>query len=226
MTPDAPRPAEPPRRPQRPVVPPSGTPVLITGVSSLLLCLLFLQEEALFGTYSDIAFFFAFPSIIILGIISIVIGIDRLNPRSGIAPHSPARKAVKIGLSSGALSLTVLLLVFVGLEFLTRSTPVLANKDAIINDLNNIAAHTYQYKIRPASMGGGAGCYDGYRLPDKMAWNGNARYRVLSITCSRIVIEGVSVVHIDPSTASGVRAEIDQEGRIMQWTFFGRFEED
>ena len=36
-----------------------------------------------------------------------------------------------------------------------------SNKDAILSDLNNLGADAYQHKIRPSSMGGGAGCYDG-----------------------------------------------------------------
>ena len=36
-----------------------------------------------------------------------------------------------------------------------------SNKDAILSDLNNLGADAYQHKIRPSSMGGGAGAYDG-----------------------------------------------------------------
>src|SRR5512143_451671 len=41
------------------------------------------------------------------------------------------------------------------------SGSVQSNKDAIINDMNNLAANAYQHKIRPCSMGGGGGGYDG-----------------------------------------------------------------
>jgi hypothetical protein len=36
-----------------------------------------------------------------------------------------------------------------------------SNKDAILSDLNNLGADAYQHKIRPSSMGGGAGAFDG-----------------------------------------------------------------
>src|SRR3990170_6551910 len=63
----------------------------------------------------------------------------------------------------------------VGLSLFSAQS-IQANKDAIINDLNNIAAHAYQFKIRPTSMGGGQGSYSGYSIPSKMASNENATF--------------------------------------------------
>ncbi|HMD13033.1 MAG TPA: hypothetical protein VKI62_00265, partial [Bacteroidota bacterium] len=37
-----------------------------------------------------------------------------------------------------------------------------ANKDGVTSGLVNIAANAYQYRIRPNTMGGGNGAYDGY----------------------------------------------------------------
>ena len=44
----------------------------------------------------------------------------------------------------------------VGLSLFSAQS-IQANKDAIINDLNNLAANAYQYRIRPTTMGGGGG---------------------------------------------------------------------
>jgi len=66
----------------------------------------------------------------------------------------------------------------VGLSLFSAQS-VQSNKDAMINDLNNIAAHAYQFRIRPASMGGGQGAYTGtntYSIPAKMATNENGTY--------------------------------------------------
>jgi hypothetical protein len=71
----------------------------------------------------------------------------------------------------------------VGLSLFSAQS-VQANHDAIINDLNNIAANAYQHYIRPASMGGGSNTYDGtgavgavaYTIPTRMSANENATY--------------------------------------------------
>lgn len=106
----------------------------------------------------------------------------------------------------------------VGLS-LFSSQSVQANKDAIINDLNNLAAYAYQYKIRPTTMGGGGGSYTGFSLPKKMTENENAWY---SATPS-----GTDVVFIATSkmyTTSTVTATIDENGRLSGFSFSGDFE--
>ena len=50
------------------------------------------------------------------------------------------------------------------------SGSVQANKDAIVNDMNNLAANAYQHRIRPCSMGGGAGSYTGVACTPANAW--------------------------------------------------------
>jgi hypothetical protein len=93
-------------------------------------------------------------------------------------------------------------------------------KDAVINDLNNLAAHAYQYRIRPVSMGGGGGTYAGYQIPVKMISNGNASY---SCVASDEVVKFTAVVL--PERKNGIKAVLDAEGRIDQWQFFGDFKE-
>ncbi len=61
----------------------------------------------------------------------------------------------------------------VGLSLFSAQS-VQSNRDAIINDLNNLAAQAYQYMIRPSSMGGGQGSYGGFSIPSKMVTNENA----------------------------------------------------
>ena len=60
---------------------------------------------------------------------------------------------------------------------------VSANKDAIMMDFSTLASDIYQYKIRPASMGGGNGSDAGYRIDANGPWgtgNPNAQYFVIS----------------------------------------------
>ncbi len=42
-----------------------------------------------------------------------------------------------------------------------------ANRDAMINDINNIAANAKQYRSKLRSMGGGGNSYVGYVLPSR-----------------------------------------------------------
>jgi hypothetical protein len=106
----------------------------------------------------------------------------------------------------------------VGLSLFSAQS-IQANKDAIINDLNNVAAHAYQYKIRPASMAGGDGKYTGYKLPTKMATNENATYSPTTITATDVTVTATSV----QNTANTVVVIINAEGRLGSWTFAGDF---
>ncbi len=79
----------------------------------------------------------------------------------------------------------------VGISMFSSGT-IQANKDAIINDLNNLAANAYQYRIRPTTMGGGGGGYTGYAIPTKLASNENAAYTVGSISATSMTFTGTS----------------------------------
>jgi len=73
------------------------------------------------------------------------------------------------------------------------SGSVQANKDAIINDVNNLAANAYQWRIRPTSMGGGGGVYTGYSIPLKLVTNENASYALDAVSASSMTFIGTSV---------------------------------
>jgi hypothetical protein len=106
----------------------------------------------------------------------------------------------------------------VGLSLFT-SQSIQSNKDAIINDCNNLAANAYQYYIRPASMGGGAGSYTGWTIPVKMSSNENGTYSATpsAATC---VINGYSVTNAGCS----VTANIGSDGRVTSMSFAGDFQ--
>jgi hypothetical protein len=107
----------------------------------------------------------------------------------------------------------------VGLSLFSAQS-IQANKDAIINDLNNIAAHAYQFKIRPSSMGGGQGSYSGYSIPSKMASNENAAYSVTSATATTVAITATS----SANSTNTVQAVVDSDGRLGSWTYAGDFQ--
>lgn len=72
-----------------------------------------------------------------------------------------------------------------------------SNKDGVTSALVNLAANAYQYRIRPATMGGGNGAYDGYGLaaPTKMLSDDNGTYVVTSASGGTCVLTGTSSVN-------------------------------
>jgi len=108
----------------------------------------------------------------------------------------------------------------VGLSLFSAQS-IQSNKDAIINDLNNIAAQAYQFRIRPASMAGGNGAYTGFAIPSKMASNANATY-----TCTPSA-NAVTFTATSANNASNmVYAAIDTDGKFVQsaWSYTGEFQ--
>lgn len=109
----------------------------------------------------------------------------------------------------------------VGLSLFSAQS-IQSNKDAIINDLNNIAAQAYQYRIRPSSMAGGNGSYTGFNIPSKMASNANATY-----TCDPSTGSTVTFTATSANNASNlVYAAIDTDGKFIQseWSYTGEFQ--
>jgi len=96
----------------------------------------------------------------------------------------------------------------VGLSLFAANS-VQANKDAIVNDINNLAANAYQYYIRPLSMGGGAGDYTKYTVPFKMSSNDNATYVASAGSTTSLTFTGTS--HTNSGTVVGT---VDNLGKV------------
>ena len=97
-------------------------------------------------------------------------------------------------------------------------SPKQTNMDGLINDLNNLAAYSYQYRIRPSTMGGGDGTYLGLKLPEKLAKNAHGSYELLSV--------GKDVVQFRATSSGGfgtVESSIDKDGRLFDWKYSGDF---
>jgi len=99
------------------------------------------------------------------------------------------------------------------------SSPVQDNKDAIINDLNNLAALSFQYRIRPKEMGGGAGSYTGFKIPEKMKQNGNATFEAEVIDKDHVRFKATSAKGFGSVTET-----IDESGRMGNWMYSGQFQ--
>jgi hypothetical protein len=97
---------------------------------------------------------------------------------------------------------------------------VYSPRDAIINDINNIAARAYQFRIRPASMGGGEGSYVGFEIPTKMRTNENAEYGARVVTSDLIELTAIS----SENKANTVVVFVNEEGKLKNWTYTGDFQ--
>jgi hypothetical protein len=106
----------------------------------------------------------------------------------------------------------------VGLSLFSAQS-VQSNRDAIINDLNNLAAQAYQFRIRPVSMGGGQGDYTTFAIPSKMRTNENATYSS-SPSQNSIVFTAVSA----QNSSNSVTVTIDSNGRLGGWSYYGDFQ--
>jgi hypothetical protein len=106
----------------------------------------------------------------------------------------------------------------VGLSLFTAQS-IQSNRDAIINDLNNLAAQAYQYRIRPTSMGGGQGDYSSFVIPTKMRTNENATY---NSTPSQNSIAFTAISAQNPTNT--VNVTIDSFGRLSGWSYAGDFQ--
>ncbi|HTY36650.1 MAG TPA: hypothetical protein VMH23_06045 [Bacteroidota bacterium] len=95
-----------------------------------------------------------------------------------------------------------------------------ANRDALINDMNNLAAVAYQYRIRPASMGGGQGSYSGLRMPEKMKTNENGSFLFMFIGKDEVRIKAISA----KLKSAAIETTLDGDGRLKGWTYFGDFQ--
>ena len=106
----------------------------------------------------------------------------------------------------------------VGLSLFSAQS-VQSNRDAIIDDLNNLAAQAYQFRIRPTSMGGGQGDYTTFAIPTKMKTNENATYSSAPTT-NQIVFTAVSA----QNASNSVTVTIDSNGRLNGWSYYGDFQ--
>lgn len=108
----------------------------------------------------------------------------------------------------------------VGLSLFSAQS-IQAAKDAMINDMNNIAAYAYQYKIRPTSMGGGGGVYTGLKLPKGMAANDNGAYTI-NAQAQTVTIDGNS--NSDPGGEDKISVQVQSDGTLATWNFAPYFQ--
>jgi hypothetical protein len=83
------------------------------------------------------------------------------------------------------LLLIVLGVIIVGIAIavgisMFKSNAQSSNRDALVNDLNNLAAQAQQFYRKPVSMGGGAQKFNGFGLAAADTGNGNGSFFLFS----------------------------------------------
>ena len=106
----------------------------------------------------------------------------------------------------------------VGLSLFSAQS-VQSNRDAMINDLNNLSAQAYQFRIRPSSMGGGQGDYTTFAIPTKMQTNENGTYTAAPTT-NTIVFTAVSA----QNASNTIKVTVDSDGKLGTWVYSGDFQ--
>ena len=96
------------------------------------------------------------------------------------------------------LLLLVLAVIIVGIAIVVgitmfNSQAASANLDGVTNDLMNLGSRAQQYYIRPESMGGGGGDFDGLLIQNLTTKpiNENGSYSITSTESQEITITGV-----------------------------------
>jgi len=108
----------------------------------------------------------------------------------------------------------------IGISMFSASS-VQSNKDGIINDMNNLAADAYQFRIRPTTMAGGGGSYtggNGYSIPSKLASNENGSFARTNAA------QAVTIVGTSGQGYGTITAVCDSTGRLGNFTYTGQFQ--
>ena len=99
------------------------------------------------------------------------------------------------------------------------------NKNAIINDLSNIASLAQQHRIRTDDIGGGGGTFSDFngnnefQIPDILRENGNAWYEIKDISELEVTFRAVSAIN----EKNAIEVTINNEGEFYNWVWEGAF---
>jgi len=83
-----------------------------------------------------------------------------------------------------------------GAEWLKNNAP--ANRDAVVEDLKNLASIAQQYYHKPTALGGGENTFNGWNIPSNIVSTGNGEYS------SNVSSESVTLI--------GIGNEIGKDG--------------
>ncbi len=71
-----------------------------------------------------------------------------------------------------------------------KTNAVSANRDAVVNDLTNLAARAQQFYRRPVSLGGGGHSFIGFNISAREGNNPNGSYIASGASATEITLTG------------------------------------
>lgn len=98
------------------------------------------------------------------------------------------------------------------------SSSVEANRDSLINDINNLAANAKQYRSKLRTMGGGGGSYLGYLIPSNLTDLEDGWFAA-SIQDKDIVVTATSKFGFGT-----IQATVDSNGTVGNYQYTGDFQ--
>ncbi|MBI1804717.1 MAG: hypothetical protein HY033_10525 [Ignavibacteriae bacterium] len=135
------------------------------------------------------------------------------------------------------LGVVIILIVMATMVFLFREYEISSNKDAILIDLHTVVADIDQYCMRPATMGGGDGSYDGYTIPSRLSSNDNGTYAIAILAApnkglshSNGLAKGfykhrgqLNIIGTSKNGFGTVTLTLDDSASVSKLTFTGKF---
>ena len=123
------------------------------------------------------------------------------------------------------LLLIVLSVIIIGLAVamgmvMFGADSVRANKDAIINDLQNLATDAVAFRRIPSSLSGGGGSFAGYAIPRRLQSSLDATYMPISPNASAATVTFVGTSAAGYGTVTAV---LDSTGKLGNFAFTGQF---
>jgi Tfp pilus assembly protein PilE len=105
--------------------------------------------------------------------------------------------------------------VAVGITMFTDNA-ISANRDAVTNDLVNLASRAQQFYRRPASMGGGEGAFTGLTL-DKLTTkpsNSNGNYSLGTVAAGSVTLTGKGREKVNASDTVEVSMRVTPDSAV------------
>jgi hypothetical protein len=126
----------------------------------------------------------------LIGILLLIPLLGILTWLNGVEIGKKAR--IVIGMISTVLGAVIYLFAVMVVFSMPFMATVESAKDGMINDLNNLFANAYQYRVRSLEKGGGGGSYEGYKIPQTLAENENGIYTVAVVSRDSLTLQGKS----------------------------------
>jgi hypothetical protein len=103
------------------------------------------------------------------------------------------------------------------------SNSIAANKDALIEDLSNLAANAKAFFLRPKTAGGGGNSFVGYKIPKKLASTQDGTFELDGLATSTTVkFKAISIEDV----GNYMTAELDKSRTQLRFTgFYGEFDD-